>query len=86
VSPVRYLSVEDGVALHDDILALLGDPPADLLRPDDLDSALNRCRNAAFYEGIDLVRQAVVLAVAISQAQAFLDGNKRAAFAAADVF
>ena len=32
------------------------------------------------------VAQAVALAVGISQAQAFEDGNKRAAFAAADVF
>ena len=37
-------------------------------------------------EDADLIRQAVLLAVGISQAQAFLDGNKRIAFAACDVF
>jgi death-on-curing protein len=41
---------------------------------------------AAHYEQADLLRQATLLAVGISQAQAFLDGNKRTAFAACDVF
>ena len=41
---------------------------------------------AAFYEDADLIRQATLLAVGIAQAQAFLDGNKRTAFAALDVF
>jgi death-on-curing protein len=38
------------------------------------------------YEEADLIRQAALLAVGISQAQAFLDGNKRTAFAAVDSF
>ena len=45
-----------------------------------------RPRTAAYYEQADLIRQCAVFAVGIAQAQAFLDGNKRAAFAAADVF
>lgn len=40
----------------------------------------------AYYEGADLVRQAAVLAMGISQAQAFVDGNKRTALIAFDVF
>jgi death on curing protein len=83
---IRYLSVEDVIALHDDILVRMNDPFAPLLHPDKLESAVARCHNVAWYEGADLIRQAVVLAVAISQSQAFLEGNKRAAFAAADVF
>lgn len=51
-----------------------------------LESAVMRPRMAAFYEGADLVRQGVLLAVGISQPQAFVDGNKRAALAATDVF
>ncbi len=41
---------------------------------------------AAHYDGADLIRQATLLAVGISQAQAFLDGNKRTAYQAADTF
>jgi death on curing protein len=41
---------------------------------------------AAYYEDADLVRQAALLAVGVAQAQAFLDGNKRTAFAVLDVF
>ena len=41
---------------------------------------------AAQYEDADLIRQAAVLAVGISQAQAFVDGNKRTAYAALETF
>lgn len=51
-----------------------------------LESAILRPRFAAHYEGADLIRQAALLAVGISQAQAFLDGNKRTAFHATATF
>src|SRR5262245_16793905 len=51
-----------------------------------LESAVMRPQMAEHYEGADVVRQATLLAVAISQAQAFLDGNQRTAFIAADTF
>ncbi len=51
-----------------------------------LDSVGQRPRTAGYYEAADLIRQAAILAIGISQAQAFLDGNKRTAFAALDVF
>jgi death-on-curing protein len=41
---------------------------------------------AEHYDGADLVRQAALLAVGISQAQAFLDGNKRTALYSAVTF
>jgi prophage maintenance system killer protein len=41
---------------------------------------------AAHYEGADLVRQVALLGVGISQAQAFLDGNERAAYLALNTF
>ena len=63
-----------------------GSAPATLRDEGLLVSALTRPRMIAYYEGADLIRQAVVMAVGISQAQAFLDGNKRTAFAACDVF
>jgi death on curing protein len=40
----------------------------------------------AYYEQADIIRQAAVLAVGISQAQAFVDGNKRTAYVAMDAF
>jgi death-on-curing protein len=51
-----------------------------------LESAAMRPQMAAHYEGADLVRQAALLAVGISQSQAFLDGNKRTAFGALRAF
>ena len=45
-----------------------------------------RPRQAAFYENIDLIRQVALMAVGISQAQAFVDGNKRTAFQCLDSF
>src|SRR5689334_17699 len=63
-----------------------GSPAVPFIHPDKLESALYRPRNLAHYGGTDLITQAVALAVGISQAQAFEDGNKRAAYAAADTF
>jgi death on curing protein len=51
-----------------------------------LESAVMRPQVAAYYEGADLIRQAALLAVGISQSQAFLDGNKRTAFGALRAF
>ena len=51
-----------------------------------LESAVMRPRMAEHYEGADIIRQAALLAVGISQAQAFLDGNKRTALFAAVTF
>ena len=60
--------------------------PAPLRDEAGLESAVMRPRMAAHYEDADLVRQCALLTVGIAQAQAFLDGNKRTAFAAGDVF
>ncbi|MGI9254265.1 MAG: Fic family protein, partial [Thermomicrobiales bacterium] len=51
-----------------------------------LDSAITRARMAEYYEEADVIRQAALMAVGISQAQAFLDGNKRTALAATHTF
>jgi death on curing protein len=82
---VRYLTVAEVIALHDFILTRMGQPPAAPRDEAALASALARPRMAAHYEGADLVRQGVVLAAGIAEAQSFLDGNKRAALAALDV-
>jgi death-on-curing protein len=86
LSETVYLTVDDVIALHDEIVKRTGTLPSPLLQPGYLDSAIHRPQQLAAYEGADLIIQAVALAIGISQAQAFQDGNKRAAFAAADLF
>lgn len=83
---VRYLYAGEVIALHDFIMQHTGSPPAALRDVGLLEAALMRPQMAAHYEQADLFSQAVVLAVGISQAQAFVNGNQRAAFAALDVF
>jgi len=86
VTQVRYLSVLDVIALHAAVTEQTGSLPAPLRSQALLESATMRPQMAAHYKGADLVRQCMLLAVGLSQAQAFLDGNTRTAFAAADVF
>ncbi len=84
----EYLALADVLALHVEMMECLGWAPAPLRAGGEglLESAILRPRFAAHYEDADLVRQAVLLAVGISQAQAFLDGNKRTAFHATATF
>jgi death-on-curing protein len=82
----RYLNSIDVIALHNEILRQLGAPPAALRDAGGLESAVARPQMAAAYEDADLVRQGTLLAIGISQAQAFVDGNKRTAYASLRVF
>jgi death-on-curing protein len=83
---IRYPSVAEVNAIHDEVLRRLGSPPQALRDEGALESAIMRPQMAAWYEGADLIRQAALLAVGISQAQAFVDGNKRTAFQTLDAF
>jgi death-on-curing protein len=76
----------DVIGLHAEVLERTGRGPQPLVREGALESAVRRPQNAAYYEGADLIRQATLLLVGISQAQAWLDGNKRTAYACATVF
>lgn len=82
----RYLSLADVIAIHQYVMERLGSSPAPLRDEGALESAILRPQTAAYYEGADLIRQCALLAVGISQAQAFIDGNKRTAFAALRAF
>ena len=86
MNATRYLALADVVALHNTIMERTGFPPAAQRSEAGLESAVLRARNAAINEDADLIRQAALLLVGIAQAQAFIDGNKRTAFAAVDVF
>lgn len=83
----RYPSVLDVIAMHQEIMSHYGQ--AALLRENGeaiLDSAMMRPQMAAHYEDADLTKQAALLILGIAQAHPFVDGNKRAAFAAGIVF
>jgi death-on-curing protein len=86
-SEIFYLELSDVVDLHEDILRLTGQSPQ-RVDIDKLEGAVMRLRMAAFYDTPppDIISQAVLLCVAISQAQAFVDGNKRTAVYATDIF
>ncbi len=84
--PLITLSVADVRALHIEVMERTGFPPAPVRDENLLEAAMMRPQMAAHYEQADLVRQAALLATGISQAQAFVDGNKRTAYAACDVF
>ena len=85
--PTTHLGVVAVARLHELVMLATGATPALPVRDHGvLISALHRPVHAALYDDADLIRQAALLAVGISQAQAFLDGNKRTAFAACDVF
>lgn len=81
-----YLTVADAIALHEEIMERTGFPRAHLRDENLLGSALMSAQMAGYYEHSDLIRQAAILAVRISQAQAFVDGNKRTAFLCCIVF
>lgn len=83
---IQYLATLDVEALHAFIMEQFGVPPSHLRDRGLLESAVMRAQTAAHYARADLIEQAALLAVGISQAQAFVDGNKRTAFLAADTF
>ncbi len=82
----HYLTVAEVIELHDRIMERTGVRPEALRDEGLLESALMRAQTAAYYEEADLVTQAVLMAVGISQNQPFVDGNKRAAFVTLDIF
>jgi death-on-curing protein len=86
MSPTQYLSLAEVIAIHESAMRRLGDEPKPLRDEGLLDSAVMRPQMAAYYEGADVTRQAALLGVGISQAQAFLDGNKRTAYLALNTF
>lgn len=84
--PLAWLDVADIVALHQDVMERMGET-AQPHNPERQEGAVMRPRMVAFYEGIeDPVSLGALLAVRISQAQAFLDGNKRTGYSALSVF
>ena len=86
MAELRYPTLAEVIAIHEKVMRRLGDAPRSLRDEGLLESALTRPQMAAYYEGADIVRQATLLGLGISQAQSFLDGNKRTAFQTLDAF
>ena len=88
VGGTRHLSVGEVQGLHEQVMERMGSNPAPFRAGGEglLESAVMRPQMAEHYEGADMIRQGALLAIGVSQAQAFLDGNKRTAFAASRVF
>jgi death on curing protein len=83
---LRYPTLAEVIAIHEKVMRGLGEAPRPLRDEGLLESALTRPQMATYYEEADVVRQATLLGTGISQAQAFLDGNKRTAFQTLDAF
>ena len=83
---MRWFDVAEIVGLNETVIRRMGWSPAPLRDEGGLESAVMRPRMAAQYAEADVVGQAALLAVGISQAQAFIDGNKRTAYAALETF
>lgn len=84
---IRYPSPLDVIAMHQEIMAQYSQVA--LLRDNGeglLESAMMHPQMAAHYEEADLSKQAALLILGVAQAHPFVDGNKRAAFAAGIVF
>lgn len=81
-----YIELAEAIEIHRIFMERTSKQSQGLRAAAELDSALARPRMAAYYEDADLVRQATMLAVGVSQNQPFVDGNKRTAIVLADVF
>jgi death-on-curing protein len=83
---VKWLSVKAIRAIHEELIAEHGGS-AGVLNEGVIDSTLARPRNLhAYREAGDLPRLAASLGYGFARNHCFVDGNKRVAFAAADVF
>lgn len=80
-----WLGRELILAIHDEQLAEHGGSTG-LLDPGLLDGALARPLNRAGYGSPDIAELAAVYALAITQNHPFVDGNKRTAFVALELF
>ena len=78
----RFLNIDEVLAIHARLIELFGGPPG-LRDAAGLDSALMRPQ-MGYYEG--LTEEAAALMESLAMNHPFVDGNKRVAFAATEVF
>ena len=83
---VRYLDTDEVISIALQAIISTGDRPQGFRDRGLLESAVMRPRFLAHYLDADLYLQAAALGLGISRSQAFVDGNKRAGYAAMRVF
>jgi death-on-curing protein len=83
---VRYLDTEEVISIALQAIISTGEHPQGLRDRGLLESAVMRPRFLAHYLDADLHLQAAALGLGISRSQPFVDGNKRAGYAAMRVF
>lgn len=79
---VNFLTVDEVLAIHERLIELFGGPPG-LRDAGLLESALYRPRTGYYY---DLSAMAAAMFESLFMNHPFIDGNKRIAFFATDVF
>ncbi len=79
---VSYLSVDEVLAIHEELLSRFGGSPG-VRDPGMLESALFRPRTGYY---ADIVEMAAAMFESLLMNHPFVDGNKRVAFFATDVF
>lgn len=82
---IVFVSKERVLKLHFDLIETFGGSHG-LRDENGLESALNAAENRHYYEDADLIICAATYAYHLSQAHAFVDGNKRIAAGVADIF
>lgn len=81
----RYLEIEEVCNLHTEQIELWGGQHG-VRDPGLVASALARPRHKADYEGGDIHQQSAALMSGLAKNHGFIDGNKRIAVVATDVF
>lgn len=82
---MRLLSYEEALYIHDRTIHAHGGTPG-IRDAGALESALIAVRNRQLYEDATMIQCAATYAYHLSQAHAFLDGNKRIAAMATEIF
>ncbi len=83
---IRYLDTDEVISIGLQAIVSTGDRPQGFRDRGLLESAVMRPRFLAHYLEADLYLQAAALGLGISRSQAFVDGNKRAGYAAMRAF
>lgn len=86
MSDLRFLSVTDVQAIHEQVMPASKQDATDLVRPEALESAVHSARNLAWYEGAGASAISAHLAIHIALAHPWVDGNKRTAATAGILF
>jgi len=88
VSDFVYLELDEVEEIHRQLIDQFGGMPGfrGIEGRAMVESALNRPRSKAHYEEADLLAQAATLYFGLAKNHGFLDGNKRIAVMACDVF